>query len=155
MIVLAITLAAWAILRKYARKPRTSSYNTPSVVSPADIARREKEREKAAKQAERNAAKERKAEEAREQAKEDIPYFENQLSRWYEMIEDANVDLQLARQSVKHDAEMNAHGAVVAEKVVKKHIAERDKLAKKVVTLENQIHAAEKKLNNAKRIANA
>ncbi len=156
MIILAIALTAWAILRKYARKPvkhTAAQFTTVPAISPAELQRREKERERAQKEAEREEAKRQKEAEARAQAEEDIPYLETQLSRYYEMIEDAKADLRLARQRVKHDAEMNEHGAIIAEKVVNKHITERDKLMKKVITLENQIHAAEKKLSKAQQIA--
>lgn len=192
MIILALTLTAWAILRKYAQKPARRAvapvYAAPPVLSPAEINRREKERERAQREAERTyrplyngfetdadreshrkwvaeqrrkeeekerkaEAKRQKEEAARAQAEEDIPYLLNQLDRLKEMIEDAKADLRIARQRVQYDAEMNAHGAVIAEKIVNKHIAERDKAMRKVMSLETQIHSKEKQLTKAQLIA--
>lgn len=155
MIALLITFAALALLRAAARAQR----KVP-VYAVQDLDRQRKESEKADREAvkarakaEREAAQRRKAVEERAQALEDIPYWENRLEQLYEQIEDASSLLQTARRTCRHDAEMNQHGAVIAEKIVAKHIAERDKLMRKVMMLESQIHAAEMKLNKARFIA--
>lgn len=165
MILLAITLTAVFVLRKYARKPKKyrpiyTTHTVAPTVSPAELQKREKERERAAREAERarvkaerEAEKERKAEEERAQAREDIPYWENRLEQLYEQIEDANNLLYTARRTCKHDSAMNTHGAVIAEKIVAKHISERDKLMRKVMQIESQIHAAETKLKRAQYVA--
>lgn len=80
------------------------------------------------------------------QAKEDYAYIKQQLSRYYKLIEEANINLSNAQDSVDHDNDVNRYGGVVPQKEVKKHITERDRLVTKVIRLENQIHAAEKKL---------
>lgn len=60
MIILALTLTAWAIFRKYAARPRRSytpaAYTAPAMLSPAEIDRRAKAAEKAEKQQQREAA---------------------------------------------------------------------------------------------------
>lgn len=161
MIILALTLTAWAILRKYARKParRRTAYAAP-IVSPAEIARRNKERERAAKEAERAEAKrqreeerERKAEAARQQAEADKVFLVEQIDKLYNMLWDADADLKAARETCQHDNECNRHGAVISEKEASKHRAERDKLEKKVMQLERNIHSYETKLNKAQQIA--
>lgn len=166
MIVLALTLTAWALLHKYTRKPQKRRkmpvYAAPMMPSAADLERQRKAQERAqrdAERAEKQAEKERAAEEKRmiqkAQAVEDVAFLENRLECLYEQIEDANAQLYAARRNCRYDADMNSHGAVVADKIVNKHIAERDKLMRKVMTLENQIHSAEQKLNKARRIAAA
>ena len=161
MIILALTLTAWAILRKYARKParRRTAYAAP-IVSPAELQRRERERERAAKEAERAESKrqreeekERKAEAERQQAEADKFFLVEQIDKLYTMLWDADAELKAARQTCQHDGEMNRAGAVIAEKMVSKHRAERDKLERKVMQLERNIHSYETKLNKAQQIA--
>lgn len=71
MIILALTLTAWAILRKYAAKPRRKQITAAPIVvydiSPAEIQRREKARERAQK-----------AEQAREIARMELDHIEAQ-----------------------------------------------------------------------------
>lgn len=86
------------------------------------------------------------------QAKEDYAYIKQQLNRYYSLIEEANINLNKAQTEVDHDSKVNHYGGVVSEKEVKKHITERDRLVTKVIRLENQIHAAEKKLAKARYI---
>jgi len=156
MIILALTLTAWAVLHRYARrhqKRQVAYVSAPPVISPAQIERERKERERAEKAAERERIKAEKERAAKEQAEIDIPYYEIQLSRYYEMIGEARASLKANRRRVEVDREMNQYSAVVPEKIVAKHITERDKSMKLVIKLENQIHAAEKKLSEAQRIA--
>lgn len=61
MIILALTLAAWAILRKYAKKPVKQIAPVVAPISPAELQRREKERERVEK-----------AEQQREQAESEF-----------------------------------------------------------------------------------
>lgn len=159
--ILTIALVIWAFTykpRKRRLRPVRSRHalpvTAPPILSPAEIARRDKEREKAAREAEKERIKAEKERQKREQAEIDIPYYEEQLKRYYEMIEEANARLKLNRQRVKIDREMNQYSAVVPEKIVSKHIQERDRAMKLVIKLENQIHGAEKNLNKAKQILN-
>ena len=154
MIGTALTLAAFALLG-FAAKAKKPVYKT---VSPADLERQRKEREKAAREAaraEREAEKQRKAEAERQQAAADRDFYIEQLDKLNAMLWKLDNDLNKANEVCQHDAEMNKHGAVVAEKIVNKHLADRDKLARKVMQLENAIHAKETKLNKARLVAGA
>lgn len=159
MFILALSLVAWAILRKYARKPATRRTAYAPIVSPAEIARRDRERERAAKEAERAEAKrqrdaerERKAEAERQQAEADKVFLVEQIDKLYKILWDADSELKAARETCQHDNEMNRHGAVIPEKQAAKHRAERDKLEKKVMQLERNIYSYETKLNKAQQI---
>lgn len=141
------------------KTPRTMPVYAP-VVSPADIARRQKERERAAREAERAEAKrqreeerERKAVANRQQAEADKVFLVEQIDKLYTMLWEADAELTAARRTCQHDAEANKAGAVVADKITAKHRAERDKLEKKVMQLERNIHSYEAKLNKAQQIA--
>ena len=90
-----------------------------------------------------------------EQAKEDYAYIQQQLKRYEKLIEEANVNLFKAQKSVDLDIWFEEHGTPVAEKESKKHRTERDRQVKAVIRLENQIHAAEKKLRKVELILKA
>lgn len=158
ILIIFIILIVIVVIRKSGKANNTSSYN---FVSPADLVKREKEKEKAQREAarilqqqQREKEKQIKLENEKQQAVEDIPYLKNQLDRYYEMINACQIDLKLARQRVQYDNDMNKYGAVISEKVVNKHVADRNKLLQKISKLEGQIHAAEKNLNKAQQIIN-
>lgn len=157
-IVFCLSIIALAIFKN--KRKKKTVYTVP-VIDPKEAARQAREKEKARKEAERiekekqrQREKQVKAAQEKEQAKEDIPYLKNQLERFYKMIQDTETDLQIARQRVEYDSMANQYGSIVQEKEVNKHIADRDKLLNKLIKLENQIHAAEKKLNKAENILN-
>lgn len=168
MIILAITLTAWAILRKYAQKKPVKTTNTafdvsrdtiplydadtPHTPTQAELARLERKRERASQAAQREAAKQRKAEAERQQAAADTSFYIDQIDKLYSMLWDADAELQTARKTCQYDNEMNKNGAVIPEKIAAKHRADRDKLARRVMQLENSIHARETKLNKAQQI---
>lgn len=158
MYILILTLLAWLIFGHHTRRPKarkvTASAATPVSVfpSPADLERHEKERAKAEREAEKTRIKAEKDRAEREQAESDIPYYEEQLARFYEMIGESRAKMKFYRERVKIDEEMNRYSAVIPEKVVQKHITERDRAIRATIKLESQIHAAEKNLNKAKQI---
>lgn len=147
--LLIILIVIIALKPKFNRK-QAIIYKPPSA---AEIERKRKAELKAAALMAREKAKAEKEQAEKAQADEDIPYLKNQLERYYEMIADAKTELKCARSKVEYDLSMNEYGAVFPEKEVNKHIAARDKALTKVIKLENQIHAAEKKLNKALQIA--
>ena len=158
IVVLILALTAWALVRKYT--PRR--YNAPAAanVSQAEIERRAKAAEKAAKEAERAEAKrqreeerERKTTAARQQAEADIIFLVEQIDKLYNLLREADAELKNARLTCQHDNECNKHGAVISDKEAAKHRAERDKLEKKVMQLERNIHSYESKLYKAQQIA--
>lgn len=85
-----------------------------------------------------------------EQEKDDYAFYDNQLKRYYKLINEANINLLKAQKAVDLDMWMDEHDTPPAEKVIKKHITERDRLVKTVIRLENSIHASEKKLAKVK-----
>ena len=101
---------------------------------------------------ERRQAQEEKRRQKAEQAAQDLPFYEVQLERLYPTAESLRHQYKLAVESVNHDNEMNQHGSVIKDKVVNQHISERDKLLKKLIIAENQIHALEKKIHAAQAI---
>lgn len=156
MIILALILTAWAIWYKYGRKPvkrRKTVYNSPAIVSPAELQRREKAAREAEVKRQKEAERKRKAEANRQQAEADKVFLVEQIDKLYNMLWDADADLKAARETCKHDNEMNKYSAVIPEKQAAKHRADRDKLEKKVMQLERNIHSYETKLNKAQQIA--
>lgn len=159
MIILAIIFTAWAILHKYMpRKTRTPVYEVYAP-SAADIARREKERERDSKEAERarvkaerEAAKERKAEQETAQAKQDFAFYSSRLETLMAMETDTARSYYQAVETVEHDAQQNRYSYVIGEKTVQKHIAERDRLQSRLLKIQTQIHGVEKQLAKAKGI---
>lgn len=127
-----------------ARRRRQSVLTAPSTTrcEPVLIAQKQTQRQ-------------RKTEAERQQAAADEAFLIEQIDKLYQMLWEADEDLELARQNCQHDNEMNRAGAVVADKVVNKHRADRDKLAKKVMNLERQIHAFESKLNKCRFVLSA
>ena len=157
MIVI-IVIAALVILWLAAKPKKKAPSYVASPVIPAVLEWEQKEREKAAREAaraEREAEKQRKAEAERQQAANDSEFYVEQIDKLYSMLWELDADLDKAREVCRYDNEMNKHGAVIAEKIVNKHRADRDKLARKVMQLENAIHAKEAKLNKARLVAGA
>lgn len=156
--VIIIIIIVVNVRRKYPRKRkiRTIEERPVKQLSKAvDDTKAVRQLERDRIKAERDRAKAEKLKEEIAQAKEDIPYYETQLERLYDMIENAKQDMIFYRQAVEHDLELNKYGGtVVKQKEVQAHIAARDKATQKVIKIENQIHAAEKRLNKAKSIIN-
>lgn len=123
----------------------------------------EREREKAEREAEK-AERERKRQEAAEekrrqewtQAAEDYAFYKSRLSALYTQLKSAQSDLYSAERECEHDRELNSYGngSTVTEKIVNRHISERDKALRRVMSLETQIHTAEKGLRKAQAKAN-
>ena len=86
-----------------------------------------------------------------EQAESDVGHYTEQLNTLYKMQRDAIRTRDKAQEEVDTDNELNRYGAVVSFKTMRRHIAERDREEKKLLTINNQIHSAEKQLAKAKR----
>lgn len=152
MILLLILLALFLAFRK--ARPRVAVKQTPKTsVNAKQIELDKKQRQREAIAAEKAAARERKETAAKQQAVADAAFLVNQIDKLYQMLWDADADLDAARRTCEHDRDANKAGAVVAEKIASKHRAERDKLEKKVMQLERNIHSYETKLNKAQQIA--
>ncbi len=152
MILLLLLLALFIAARK--SRPRVTVKQTPkTTVNAKQIERDAKQRQRETVAAEKAAARERKETAARQQAAADAAFLVGQIDKLYSMLWDADADLDAARRTCEHDREANKAGAVVAEKIASKHRAERDKLEKKVMQLERNIHSYESKLNKAQQIA--
>ena len=81
---------------------------------------------------------------ARRRALNDIAYVETQLSRLYELMDVAKLDLTAARLAVQVDADAERYGGgVVSGKAAAKHRAELDRALRKVIQLETRIHTLE------------
>lgn len=128
---------------------RRNGYSPPTLTPAQEkkLARLEKEKQ-------REEIRREKLETQKQQAKNDIPFYDIQLERLYITVEDTRNQYKKALENVKLDNELNrlTDGKAVKEKVVEKHINERDKALKKLVILENQIHALEKKKAAAENI---
>lgn len=81
---------------------------------------------------------------ARRRALNDIAYEDVQLSRLYELMDVAKLDLIAARRAVQVDADAERYGGgVVSGKAAAKHRAELDRALRKVIALEQRIHTLE------------
>lgn len=129
---------------------------TPPPLSCKQLQALEKQKAKQEKENERAKAKQEKQQQQKQQAQQDIPFYDIQLERLYTTVEDTRQQYKKALENVKIDTELNriTDGKAVKEKVIEKHITERDKALKKLVILENQIHALEKKKAQAETILN-
>ena len=154
-------IAVFLAVRYIKLKKRKVVYSAPvPVLAPGDLLRiaqererAEKEREREAKQAEREKAAQEKKEAAIAQAQADIAYYKKRLKSLYVQLAAAQDELYMAKQNCEYDATMNQRWVVVTEPTVKRHIDERDKALKKVMTIETHIHTAEKNLFKAQRIS--
>lgn len=151
MIIFLLIAAILAVRYIRPKKPKVV-YSAP-VLTPGDLLRIAQERERAEKEREREKAAKEKKEAAIAQAQEDIPYYENRLESLYTQLAAAQDELYKAKKNCEYDAMMNQYGGVVTEPTVKRHIDERDKALKKVMTIETHIHTAEKNLFKAQRIS--
>lgn len=158
MIIIALTITAWLIFRPLARKPRKrtapAALTAPPVMTAAELARIEKERAKAERDAEKARVKAETERAAREQAKKDYSFYSGRLETLYQMETDTARAYFKAAETVETDAETNRYSYVIPEKIVRKHIAERDKLQATMLKVQNQIHSAENKLTKAKNVLN-
>lgn len=81
---------------------------------------------------------------ARRRALNDIAYVDVQLSRLYELMDVAKLDLAAARRAVQVDTDAERYGGgVVSGKAAAKHRAELDRALRKVIQLETRIHTLE------------
>ena len=146
MIILSIL---FLFLIAYAAKKDKAASATKTVNAPAPVSQKELDRMA------RERAREMKAQQKKEQAMQDLPFYEIQLERIQRTAEDLRQQYYIANDSVNHDLEMNSYGAVIRDEVVNKHISERDRILKKLITAENAIHALEKKIYAAETVLNA
>lgn len=146
-IILSYVILRFIFKDYYKRRKENKSFQPQALeyVKPAMT-----ERQLKAAQAEKKRLE--KQQQQKAQAKNDIPFYEIQLERLYITVEDVRNIYKKACDNVNHDNDLNRYGAVVKDKVVNQHIQERDKTLKKLITLENQIHALEKKLAQAETI---
>ena len=143
MILLIISIIVIALIAVDSNKNRIH----PAAMTAKQLQALEKEKAKQEKEIARIQAKQEKQQQQKQQARQDIPFYDIQLERLYISAADTRNQYKKALESVKLDTELNrlTDGKAVKEKVVDKHIADRDKALKKLVILENQIHALEKK----------
>ena len=81
---------------------------------------------------------------ARRQALNNIAYCDEQLSRLYELMDCAKLDLIAARHAVQVDADADRYGGgVISGKAAAKHRADLDRALRRVIVLESRIHSME------------
>lgn len=132
----------WAF--KYYR-PTKPKHKAPPGLTVAQIERQRKQAEKDLIAAEKQHRQQ-------EQALADIGHYSEQLNALYTMQRDTMHLLDTAQQEVDTDTALNKFGAVIPVKIASKHIRERDRYQKALLTLNNQIHTAEKKRTAAQQI---
>jgi len=82
----------------------------------------------------------------RQKALDSIAYYDTQLSRLYELIDAAKLDLIAARRTVQLDS-----GQAVPDRIAAKHRAELDRSIRRVITLERTIYNMERGRETAER----
>lgn len=160
--ILTLALVIWAFTykpRKKRLRPVRSRHalpvTAPPILSPAEIAQRNKEREKAAREAEKERIRAEKERQKREQAERDYSFYSGRLEELYQIETNTARAYYKAVETVNHDNEQNKYSYVIGEKTVAKHIQERDRLQSKLLKIQNQIHGAEAKFTKAKITLNA
>lgn len=108
------------------------------------------EKQRQAGEKKRQAAEKRRQQ--KEEASSDLKYYISRMDNLQEMIWVIDFQLEIARKNIETDKTMNEYGAVISEKTVKAHSEEYTKLQKQALTIENQIHALEKKIARAQYI---
>lgn len=88
----------------------------------------------------------------KEEASSDLEYYTSRMDDLQEMVWLIDSQLEAARKNLEIDRSMNQYGAVVSEKTISDHIKVFTKLQKEALTIENQIHALEKKIARAQYI---
>lgn len=88
----------------------------------------------------------------KEEASSDLKYYASRMDDLQEMVWLIDSQLEVARKNLEIDRSMNQYGAVVSEKTISDHIKVFTKLQKEALTIENQIHALEKKIARAQYI---
>ena len=159
LLIIIILLSIKPAIRHYKkRQARKEEQNIIIARQAAAAARlKENERKRLEKIEKENQRKKEKTEKHKTQllqALDDIPFYQIQLDRLYITVEDTRNQYKKACDNVNHDNALNRYGAVIKDKVVNQHITERDKALKKLIILENQIHALEKKKTAAQNIIN-
>ena len=142
ILTLWIIFVLWAF--KYYR-PTKPKHKTPPGLTETQIERNRK-------QAEREQAATEKKQAQLNQAIADIGHYSEQLDTLYTMQRDTMHLLDTAQHEVNTDTALNKFGAVIPVKIASKHIRERDRYQKALLTLNNQIHTAEKKRTAAQQI---
>ena len=148
MTLLAI-IAGYVVLRIIMRDHHRLTAKAKPTTAP-QTARKEAERFQ--RQEEKRVKQEAKLEQKKAQASEDLPFYQIQLDRLLPTAESTRTLYKKAVEAVRHDEAMNSYGAVVKGEVVEKHLAERDRLLRRLIVTENQIHALEKKIMTAEAI---
>lgn len=159
--VITLIVIVWAFTHKPRKKPlrpvkvrHALPVTALPIMSPAEIAWRDKEREKEVREAEKERIKAEKERQKREQAEKDYSFYTSRLEMLYKQETDTARAYYKAVETVNCDSEQNKYSYIVGEKSVAKHIQERDRLQSKLLKVQSQIHGAETKLSKAKQILN-
>lgn len=83
------------------------------------------------------------------QAESDFYFYRDRVEVLTRMIYHATEALGNAQAIVEDDSEKNQYGQAVSIKMVNKHIRELERAEKAVITLENQLHTAQQKIEKA------
>lgn len=105
-------------------------------------------------QAERERQNALKRQAAIEQAQSDIGHYNDLLQTEYARLNDLQRLYDKAQKEVDRDEQANKFGAVVAFKVARKHITERDRALAKLSTCKNKIHTYNARLRKAETMLN-
>lgn len=156
IILLSIKPAIRHYKKRQTRKEEQNIIIARQAAAAAKLKENERKRlEKIEKENQRKKAQTEKRRQQKEQAAADIPFYEIQLSRLYVTANDTRNQYKKACEQLEIDYKFNSvHSSAIKEKVLNQHIENRDKQLKKLMALENQIHALEKKIAAAETILN-
>lgn len=98
---------------------------------------------------EKDAEQRRRKQAATDQAGADLEYYRLQLETLTELEQRTRKETKKARRVVAYDEQCNRYGAAIPEKTTAAHVAALEKLERKLLRYNQQIHATENRIRKA------
>ena len=134
------------------RKPKRQPEPLPKH-QVVDMEKLEKEKQRKRIQQEKQLEKEKRQQERYTQALHDIDFYNAELTLLKQIVVETRQDYKNALQLYNSDIEKNSNGSyIVKEETIQEHKRQRDKLLKKMLSLENKIFQLNRKITQAENI---
>lgn len=101
------------------------------------------------KASEKDAEQRRRKQAATDQARADLEYYRIQLETLAALEQRTREETKKARRVVAYDGQCNKYGAAIPEKTTAAHVADLEKLERKLLRYNQQIHATENRIRKA------
>ena len=139
-------------------KPACNSLKNSKTKQAAIIAQQKTQAEKSRLQFEKEIKKietrQKKQQQQKQQAEKDLYFVETQKVLLFPLVKEYREKAKQARQVLDNDIMLNQYGSVKNDGEIKAHQKEYEYYLKRVIALEKQIYALEKKKSQAETILN-